>query len=75
MAKGERIKEEIGWLKVVFAVAAAADASLLAWIAQNYETARAVIMATAVSTALVLSVIVIGVNRIAYQRLRELGDA
>jgi hypothetical protein len=75
MSKGERIKEEIGWLKVVFALAAAADASLIAWIAQNYDSVRTVIMAIAVTAALILSGIVFYVTRVAYRRLGELEDA
>ena len=35
MSKADRLKEEIGWLKVTFAVAMALDASLVAWLAQE----------------------------------------
>jgi hypothetical protein len=44
MPKADRIKEEIGWLKVVFAVCVALDASLVAWLAQNYATANPIIV-------------------------------
>jgi len=33
-------KEELGWLKVVFAVAAAIDASLVAWLGQHHGDAE-----------------------------------
>jgi len=36
----DRIKEELGWLKIVFGVFSAIDASLVAWLAQNFATAR-----------------------------------
>jgi hypothetical protein len=75
MAKAERLKEEIGWLKVVFAVTAAVDASLVAWVAQNYDRARAVIVALASLVALVLAVYVVYANLLAHRRLRELEDA
>ena len=75
MPRAERIKEEIGWLKVVFAVTVALDASLVAWLAQNYDTARPVIVATSFVAALVLAVVVVYVNRLAYRRLKELEDA
>ena len=39
MAKIDRLKEEIGWLKVMFAVLVAIDASLVGWLAQNYAKA------------------------------------
>ncbi|MDP2752656.1 MAG: hypothetical protein Q8O31_08660, partial [Rhodocyclaceae bacterium] len=38
MSKIDRIKEEIGWLKVAFGVAAALGASVIAWLAQNVTT-------------------------------------
>ena len=43
MSKADRLKEEIGWLKVAFAIAVALDASLVAWLAQNYATASPII--------------------------------
>ena len=75
MSKAERIKEEIGWLKVVFAVAVALDASLIAWFAQNYDTAGPVILVSALATASLLSLVVLYVSRVVYRRLKELEDA
>jgi hypothetical protein len=69
------MKEEIGWLKVVFAIAIALDASLAAWLVQNYDTARPVIVAVGFGAALVLAVIVVYVNRVAYRCLKDLEDA
>ena len=36
MAKVDKLKEEIGWLKVIFAILIATDISLVAWVVQNY---------------------------------------
>lgn len=69
------LKEEIGWLEVVFAAAVALDASLSAWLAQNYETAHPVMLAAGLGAALVLTVIVAYANHIAYRRLNELEEA
>ena len=74
MARGERNKEEIGWLKVVFGAAVALDASLIAWVAQNYGAAHPVIGNGALLMAGVLSFFVVYVNRLAYQRLEELEE-
>jgi hypothetical protein len=74
MARGERNKEEIGWLKVVFAAAIALDASLIAWIAQNYGTAQPVIGNIAVFVAALLTFFLVYVNRLAYRRLDELEE-
>ncbi|HZE59956.1 MAG TPA: hypothetical protein VE085_05325 [Burkholderiales bacterium] len=35
MATVDSAKEEVGWLKVLFAVLAAVDAPLIAWISQT----------------------------------------
>jgi len=37
MAKIDRIKELIGFLKILFATFVAIDVSLIAWIAKNYQ--------------------------------------
>ena len=36
MARIDKLKEEIGWLKVIFAISIAADISLIAWLIQNF---------------------------------------
>ena len=38
MARVERIKEEIGWLKLPFGALVAIDATLIGWLAQNYAS-------------------------------------
>ncbi len=37
MSKSERIKEQIGWLKVIFAILMAIDISLMGWLANHYD--------------------------------------
>lgn len=75
MSKSERLKEEIGWLKVVFTVSVALDASLVAWLAQNFDTASRFLLVAGVVAAVVFAVVVAYVNRLAYRRLKELEDA
>ncbi len=70
MAKIEQIQEEIGWLKVVFAVVVAVDASLIAWLAQQYESASRVLVISGFLGAFVLSLSVAYVNRRAYRLIR-----
>ena len=43
MSKTDKLKEEIGWLKVIFGILVATDISLVAWLAQNYSSTIAVI--------------------------------
>ena len=40
MSKADRIKEALGWLKVVFAALVAVDVALIAWLAQNFQGAE-----------------------------------
>lgn len=72
MSKADRLKEEIGWLKVVFAIATALDASLVAWLAQNYATASPVIAGAGLIAALIFATIIILVSRRVYRCLEEL---
>lgn len=39
MSEADEIKEEIGWLKLVFAALIAIEVSLIGWLAQNYTSA------------------------------------
>lgn len=72
MSKADRLKEEIGWLKVAFAIAVALDASLVAWLTQNYATASRVIVGAALVAALIIAGVVVIINRRAYRRIEEL---
>ena len=74
MAKADGAKEEIGWLKVLFAVGAAIDASLIAWLAQNQERVSVVLVALALVAAVLLSVCVARINTVAYRRINDLKD-
>ena len=51
MAKLDSKKEEMGWLKVLFAILAASDASLVAWIFQTYGNADAPLFLCAAAVA------------------------
>ena len=72
MSKLDSAKEELGWLKVVFAVLVIIDASLIAWISQAYGTAHGLVMALACVAAVVLTAFLVWVNRLAYRKIGEL---
>lgn len=74
MARLDRLKEEIGWLKIVFALSVALDASLVAWIARNYASANTVLLGAGLVAAIVLAGIVVFVNRRAYHQIDQLED-
>ena len=74
MARLDRVREEIGWLKVPFGLLAVVDASLLGWIAQSYAKANSALVAAATIAVIVVSSGIFQMNRIAYRRFDELEE-
>ena len=74
MAKIDRLKEEIGWLKVVFAALLAIGASLVGWLAQNYETAGWFPVSASIGAIVAASYSLARVNRVVYARLYALEE-
>ncbi|MGQ0502420.1 MAG: hypothetical protein ACT4P0_07420 [Panacagrimonas sp.] len=72
MSQAERIKETLGWLKVVFAALVAVDVSLIAWLAQNFRTAESVIVVLALLAVAGTTVGIVAVNHAALRRLAQL---
>jgi hypothetical protein len=72
MARVDRIKEEIGWLKVPFGLLAVIDASVLGWLARSYTKANPALVAAATIALIVLSRSIFQINRIAYRRFDDL---
>ena len=75
MSKADRSKEKIGWLKVIFAVCVAVDASLIGWLARNYLHAGIVTVVVGIVGVIGLSIAIVYANRVASRRFRELEDA
>ena len=72
MSQNERIKEELGWFKVVFAVSVAMAASVVAWLVQNYSTAKPGLLVSALLVVVGLGGGIIWVNRAVFKRLDQL---
>lgn len=72
MSKIDRIKEELAWLKVVFGMFVVIDVSLVAWLAQNYKDASAVLVIFGFIGVVFATAIVVWVNRAAMKRFKEL---
>jgi len=75
MARVDRLKEEIGWLKVSFGLLAVIDASLLGWLAQSYSTVTPVLVLAAGMAIIVVSGSILMRNRIAYRRIDDIEEA
>ena len=74
MGQIDQVKEEIGWLKVVFSLLVAIDVSIIGWTFTNYLKTNNILLFLAwVLVALVTLAIVI-VNRSAYLKIEKLGD-
>lgn len=75
MPKADAVKEEIGFLKLVFTVLLALDASLVAWLAQNFRTAHTLLVIGAVLSVLLLTGVVVWITRLMYRRFQQLEDS
>ena len=74
MAHIDKVKEEIGWLKVVFAILIAVDISLVAWGVQNYGKVSPLLLTIGVIAAFLVPLTVIWINSIAYRKINKLDD-
>ena len=72
MSKADRIKEALGWLKVVFAALVAVDVSVIAWLAQNFQSAENVLVVLAFIAVVCTTAAIVRVNHAAYKRIAEL---
>jgi hypothetical protein len=75
MARIDRIKEEIGWLKVPFGLLAVVDASLLGWLAQSHTKANPVLVAASTIAVIVVSSGIFQLNHIAYRLFDDLEES
>ena len=74
MSKAEKLKEEIGWLKVVFGIFVATDISMIAWLVQNVGQARFVLVLACIFAVAGVTFGVVRFSRIAYRKIDELED-
>ena len=74
MASLDKVKEEIGCLKVVFTILLAADISLVAWGVQNYGKASPLLLTIGVIAAFLVILAVIWINSIAYRKINKLDN-
>jgi len=72
MSQAERIKETLGWLKIVFGALVAVDVSLVAWLTQNFRTAEAIMVVLAVVAVAGTTVGIVGVNHAAFRLIAQL---
>ncbi len=74
MGRIDKIKEQIGWLKVVFGILTAISVSLIGWTLTHYEKAGRVELSLALVAVAALTAAIVFVNRLAYRKIDELED-
>jgi hypothetical protein len=74
MSKADRLKEELSWLRVVYAILVAIDVSLIAWFAQHYDTADLILSVLCWLAIVLASAAIVWVTRQVYRKLDELEE-
>ena len=74
MAYIDKVKEEIGWLKVIFAISIATDISLIAWLIQSYGKVSKFLSVVGVLGAIVILFVIDRLDSIARQKMNELEE-
>ena len=74
MPKLDKAKEALGWLKVLFAITVATDLSLMAYLAQNYNDQERLFSILNGSTIILVTFIIVIINRKAYEKIDEIGE-
>ena len=72
MARIDKLKEEIGWLKIMFAILIATDISLVAWVVQNYGKTGPLLLTVGTIGVIPFTSVIIWINRVAYRKINEL---
>lgn len=73
MSEAEKIKEQIGWLKVIFGILSAVVVSLMGWLATNYNSAGNITLILATILIVLLSFAIMFINKKAFEKL-TMGD-
>ena len=74
MARIDKLKEEIGWLKIIFAILIATDISLIAWAVQNYGKISPLLLIVGAIGGLLVTLAIVWINRVAYRKIDELEE-
>jgi len=74
MSKNEKIKEQIGWLKVVFGILSAVLVSMAGWLATNYNVSDENLVIITLSLIVFNAILIILVNKKAYSKMDQLEE-
>ena len=74
MPKLDKVKEELGWLKVIFAIAVATNLSLMAYLAQNYKSQELLFSSVNGFAIILVTIVIVTINKKAYKKIDEIGE-
>jgi len=74
MAHIDKVKEEIGWLKVVFAISIATVLSLIAWLVENYGKGQRLLLVVGGVSAFLIMLAIIWINSAAKRKINKLEE-
>ena len=74
MARIDKLKEEIGWLKVIFAISIATDISLIAWLVENYGTVKRSLLFVGLIGVFLLTIITVWIDYTAQKKIDKLEE-
>ncbi len=74
MARIDKLKEEIGWLKVIFAISIATDITLIAWLIENFGRVKVFLLIVGLIGVCLVTFISVQIDRIAHRKIDELED-
>ena len=74
MAKLDKVKEEIGWIKAIFSIVLVTDLSLSAWLIEHYDDGRRVLVWGCLALILFLTVVLIFFNQEVSEKINSLED-
>jgi len=74
MSRADRIKEQIGWLKVVFGLLFATDISIIAYLFNNIQTLNTLKIILILTALLLTTLGILIINRKAMNKIDKLED-
>ena len=74
MAKLDKLKEEVSWLRAIFTITLVTNISLVAWLVQNYTDTRPLLWIGCLIGIVLSTVILILLNGAAYKKIDEMEE-
>jgi ABC-type Fe3+-siderophore transport system permease subunit len=74
VSKIDKIKEQIGWFKVIFGILSAIAISLIGFLATSYDKAEPIILILALAALLAALGGIIFVNKLVFKKIDELEE-